>query len=85
MDIELNQLASAMLVLVLAAVMLVTGLLFIERSDGRYDTGVNAANSVLWAAAGPLARDGFVRTSARSPKDRFERDAETFSGVPRTY
>ena len=83
MDLELNQLASAMLVLVLAAVILVTGLLFIERSDRRYDTGVNGS-TVLSAAAGPLARDRFVRTSARSrPTDRFESGAETFSSAPR--
>jgi hypothetical protein len=37
MDGELHQLASAMLVLAFAAVMLVTGLLFIERSGRSFD------------------------------------------------
>jgi len=59
MDIESNQLASAMLALVFGAVMLVTGLLFIERSGSHVDTLINA-NSVL-SADDVFTRDGFMR------------------------
>ena len=63
MDGEFHQLASAMLVLVFAAVMLVAGLLFIERSGRRFDAPISA-NSVLRGADDGFMRDGFLRTSA---------------------
>ena len=43
MDGEMHQLASAMLVLLFAAVMLVTGLLYIERSGGPFEARVPAS------------------------------------------
>lgn len=48
-----------MLVLVFAAVMLVTGLLYIERSGSRFDAPIRA-NSVLLRAFD----DGFLRVPA---------------------
>ena len=43
MNGEIHQLASAMLVLAFAAVMLVTGLLYIERSGGPFEAHVPAS------------------------------------------
>jgi len=40
---EIHQLASAMLVLAFAAVMLVTGLLYIERSGGPFEPHIPAS------------------------------------------
>ena len=44
MDGEFHQLASAMLVLVFAAVMLVTGLLYIERSGRPFDAPIRPSS-----------------------------------------
>jgi hypothetical protein len=64
---EFHQLASAMLVLVFAAVMLVTGLLYIERSGRPFDTAIRAS-SVLRASD-----DGFMRArAAMRPSDRLQ-------------
>ncbi len=46
MNGEIHQLASAMLVLAFAAVMLVTGLLYIERSGGPFEARV-PANAIV--------------------------------------
>jgi len=61
MDGEFHQLASAMLVLVFAAVMLVTGLLYIERSGRPFDAPIRAS-SVLRASD-----DGFMRAGTVMP------------------
>jgi hypothetical protein len=62
MEGEFHQLASAMLVLAFAAVMLVTGLLFIERSGRSFDAPLRA--SVLRPAD-----DGFMRAAVVRPSD----------------
>ena len=65
MDGEFHQLASAMLVLVFAAVMLVTGL--IERSSKPFDAAIRAS-SVLRDSG-----DGFMRArAAMRPSDRLQ-------------
>jgi len=67
MDGEFHQLASAMLVLVFAAVMLVTGLLYIERSGRPFDAAIRAS-SVLRDSG-----DGFMRArAAMRPSDRLQ-------------
>lgn len=63
MDGEFHQLASAMLVLVFAAVMLVTGLLFIERSGSHFDAAHVRASSVLRAADEGFMRAAVMRRS----------------------
>jgi hypothetical protein len=62
MDGELHQLASAMLVLAFAAVMLVTGLLFIDRSGRSFDVPIHA--SVL-----RVSDDGFMRAAVVRPSN----------------
>lgn len=61
MDGEFHQLASAMLVLVFIAVMLVTGLLYIERSGRRFDAHVRASSLLR------VTDDGFMRAGAMMP------------------
>jgi len=49
MNGEIHQLASAMLVVAFAAVMLVTGLLFIERSDRPFEAHLPASDILTLA------------------------------------
>jgi hypothetical protein len=67
MDIESNQLASALLALTFAAVMLVTGLLFIERSDRNLDTQLSITGSVR-NTDDIFSREGFLRAGAVLPQ-----------------